>query len=96
MKKLSLLLYLLCFSFLIYAQNVGNRNHHSQQQRCAGNKGRQQSCTDAGNRQYYQAGHGQCPKGMMVYDTTYSAFYYHDGNKWRAFSVKNTVLKERQ
>lgn len=30
------------------------------------------------------------PKGMMVYDTTYSTFYYHDGNKWRPITDKNT------
>lgn len=30
------------------------------------------------------------PKGMMVYDTTYSSFYFHDGNKWRLFSQQNT------
>lgn len=28
-------------------------------------------------------------KGMMVYDYTLSAFYCHDGNKWRAISEKN-------
>ena len=30
------------------------------------------------------------PKGMMIYDSTFSAFYYHDGNKWRLFSERNT------
>ena len=29
-------------------------------------------------------------KGMMVYDSTLSAFYYHDGSRWREFSEKNT------
>lgn len=29
------------------------------------------------------------PKGMMVYDSTLSAFYFHDGSKWRSFSEKN-------
>ena len=30
------------------------------------------------------------PKGMIVYDTTYSKFYYHDGNKWRSITDNNT------
>jgi hypothetical protein len=28
-------------------------------------------------------------KGMLVYDTTMSGFYYHDGGKWRMFSELN-------
>jgi hypothetical protein len=28
-------------------------------------------------------------KGMMVYDTTASAFFYHDGSKWRTFAEPN-------
>jgi hypothetical protein len=28
-------------------------------------------------------------KGMMVYDTTASAFYYHDGSKWRTIAEPN-------
>jgi hypothetical protein len=29
------------------------------------------------------------PAGMMVFDTDASAFFYHDGNKWRPFSDRN-------
>jgi hypothetical protein len=30
------------------------------------------------------------PKGLVVYDTTYSSFYYHDGKKWRSISDHNS------
>jgi hypothetical protein len=29
------------------------------------------------------------PKGMLVYDTTYSSFYYHDGKRWLLLSDHN-------
>lgn len=29
------------------------------------------------------------PKGLMVYDTTYSAFYYYDGGRWLPFYEQN-------
>ena len=29
------------------------------------------------------------PKGMIVYDTTYTSFYYHDGSTWRSITDRN-------
>ncbi|RYE18375.1 MAG: hypothetical protein EOP51_22105 [Sphingobacteriales bacterium] len=90
MKKLFLLFFLLYHVLFVAAQNVGigttTPNVNAALEIKASNKGILMPRTSSAARQAMPG----VVKGMMVYDTTYSAFYYNDGNRWRSLGAPNT------
>ncbi|MES2849152.1 MAG: tail fiber domain-containing protein [Bacteroidota bacterium] len=90
MKKLSLF-FIFYFSILIsYAQSVGigttTPNSNAMLEIRSNSKGVLMPRLSTASKNAM----ANVPKGMMVYDSTVSAFYYHDGSKWRLFSETNT------
>jgi hypothetical protein len=89
MKNILSLVLVIFFCQLLEAQNVGigtnTPNANAALEIKSNTKGLLMPRLSAGGR----TGMTNVPKGMMVYDSTYSSFYYHDGNKWRSISELN-------
>lgn len=90
MKKL-LLLFTFCFTFFAsYAQSVGigttAPNNNAMLEIRSNTKGVLMPRLSTASRNAMT----NVQKGMMVYDSTLSGFYFHDGGKWRPFSERNT------
>lgn len=89
MKKL-IALTLCCFSaMLVSSQNIGigttTPNVNAALEIKASNKGLLMPRLSTTARKNMPA----VPKGMIVFDSTYNSFYYHDGSKWRPVSDNN-------
>ncbi|MEO6723626.1 MAG: tail fiber domain-containing protein [Ferruginibacter sp.] len=90
MRKLFILLLLVIAGYLSKAQSVGigttTPNSNAALEIRSNNKGLLMPRLSSAAKTSMT----NVPKGMMVYDSTYSAFYYHDGGKWRSISEHNT------
>lgn len=89
MKQSLLLITGIFFYTVVAAQNVGigtaTPNANAALEIKSNNKGFLTARLSSAAR----TGMTNVAKGMMVYDTTLSNFYYHDGNRWKLFSEPN-------
>ncbi len=89
MRRLIICSIILFFSGKAFAQNVGigttNPKASAALDISSNNKGLLIPRTSTGGR----TGIAAPAKGLMVYDTTYSAFFYYDGGKWRPMYEQN-------
>ncbi|MES2849153.1 MAG: tail fiber domain-containing protein [Bacteroidota bacterium] len=90
MKKYFLLLLFATPFGLLHAQNVGigttTPNSNAMLEIRSNNKGVLMPRLSTATKNAMT----NVQKGMMVYDSTLSAFYFHDGGKWRLFSERNS------
>ncbi len=89
MAKLFTTLLLAVAAFYTQAQNVGigttAPNANAALEISSSNKGLLIPRTSTASR----TGIAAPPKGLMVYDTSFSAFYYYDGGRWLPVGDKN-------
>ena len=89
MSKLFFIPFLLITSFCIKAQNVGigttSPNANAALEISSSNKGLLIPRTSTASRTAIVAP----PKGLMVYDSSFSAFYFFDGGRWLSVGEKN-------